>query len=371
MKAIDKWLIPYVRSVFRRRRELSSQPVHIMFALCDHYEPLSPAASQTEAIGDQRVARWLQEWPRLAAEFRDADGRQPCHSIFYPAEAPEGATRYVPQLLPLLEQGSAEMEVHLHHRDDTEAGLRAQLIEFRDYLHREFGILGKDRNGLPKYGFIHGNWALCNSRPDGDWCGVNNELDILRETGCYADFTFPSVPSSTQPRNFCNDLYWAKDRGGAPRSHDFGRRLEVGLAPDDNELLLVQGPVGLNWHSRKFGLIPRIENADISGGNIPTPERVDLWIRQQVHVLGRENWIFIKMHTHGCVERNAEVLLGERMRAMYRHLLQRYNDGRDFIVHFVSARELSNIARAAVAGEVGPPGQYRDWHVGRPEIRRD
>jgi hypothetical protein len=370
MKAIDKWLIPYLRAVLRRKHR-RTEPVHIMFALCDHYEPLSPAASQTESVGDQRVARWLQDWPRLASEFRDADGRHPCHSIFYPAEAPEGALRYVPQLLPLLEQGWAEMEVHLHHRNDTEAGLRAQLIEFRDYLHQQHGILGKGLDGLPKYGFIHGNWALCNSRPDGDWCGVNNELDILRETGCYADFTFPSVPSPTQPRNFCNDLYWAKDRPGVPRSHDFGRRLKVGAPPAVNELLLVQGPVGLNWRSRKFGLIPRIENGDVSGGNAPTSDRVDLWVRQQVHVLGQDNWLFIKMHTHGCVERNTEVLLGHQMREMYQHLLKHYNEGRQAAVHFVSARELNNIARAAVAGQVGSPTQFRDWQVGRPAIRKD
>lgn len=369
MKAIDKWLVPYVRSVLRRKRRRSG-PVHIMFALCDHYEPLSPAASQTEAVGDQRVDRWLNNWPRLAGEFRDAEGRRPCHSIFYPAEAPEGAKRYVPQLIPLLEQGWAELEIHLHHREDTEAGLRSQLIEFRDFLHHEYGILGKDATGHARYGFIHGNWALCNSRHDGDWCGVNNELDILRETGCYADFTFPSIPSSTQPRRFCNDLYWARDRFGMPRSHDYGRRLEVGASPEEVELLLVQGPVGLNWRSRKFGLIPRIENADVSGGNVPTPDRVDLWIRQQVSVRGRENWIFVKLHTHGCVERNADVLLGEQMRAMYQHLLKHYNDGQNAAVHFVSARELNNIARAAVAGEGSLPGDCRDWSVGRPPIRQ-
>jgi len=341
-----------------------------MFALCDHYEPLSPGASQTDSVGDQRVARWLRDWPHLAADFRDAEGNHPCHSIFYPAEAPEGAKRYVPQLLPLLEEGWAEMEVHLHHRDDTEARLRSQLIEFRDYLHRAHGILGEDAEGQPRYGFIHGNWALCNARADGDWCGVNNELDILRETGCYADFTFPSIPSSTQPRGFCNDLYWARDRPGVPRSHDHGRRLEVGVEPTADELLLVQGPVALNWRSRKFGVIPRIENADVSGGNSPTPDRVDLWMRQQVRVLGQDDWIFVKLHTHGCVERNADVLLGDRMRAMYQHLLGRYNDGRNAAVHFVSARELSNIAKAAVAGQVGSPGNYRDWQVARPSIRR-
>ena len=63
------------------------------------------------------------------------------------------------------------------------------------------GLLSRDRyTGEVGYGFIHGNWALDNSRPDGRMCGVDNELDVLRETGCYADFTLPSAPSPTQTR---------------------------------------------------------------------------------------------------------------------------------------------------------------------------
>ena len=38
-----------------------------------------------------------------------------------------------------------------------------------------------------RFGFIHGNWCLDNSRADGRWCGLNNELILLRELGCYAD----------------------------------------------------------------------------------------------------------------------------------------------------------------------------------------
>src|SRR5438132_607974 len=76
---------------------------------------------------------------------------------------------------------------------------RRKLVWFRDVLAQRHGLLARDRTtGALGYGFIHGNWALCNSRPDGRWCGVNNELEILRATGCYADFTMPSAPHPTQ-----------------------------------------------------------------------------------------------------------------------------------------------------------------------------
>ena len=52
-------------------------------------------------------------------------------------------------------------------------------------LHERHGLLrAGPETGKIIYSFIHGNWALDNSRPDGRWCGVDNEIDILVETGC-------------------------------------------------------------------------------------------------------------------------------------------------------------------------------------------
>ncbi len=57
------------------------------------------------------------------------------------------------------------------------------------------------RAGRPAWAFIHGNWALANGRPDGRWCGVDDELALLHELGCYADFTFSrgARPAVLQP----------------------------------------------------------------------------------------------------------------------------------------------------------------------------
>ena len=66
-------------------------------------------------------------------------------------------------------------------------------------------------------------------------------LDVLRETGCYADFTFPSAGSRTQPRKI-NSIYYAIDDPDRPRSHDRG--IDVGTAPPPaNGLILIQGPL--------------------------------------------------------------------------------------------------------------------------------
>ena len=50
-------------------------------------------------------------------------------------------------------------------------------------------------------------------------------------------------------------------------------------------------------------------------------------------------------------------LLGEPIEAMHRHLNEKYNDGEQYKLHYVSAREMYNIAKAAEAGDRadGPP----------------
>src|SRR5690606_38978244 len=102
---------------------------------------------------------------------------------------------------------------------DTAESLEQKLVEFRDALHQQHGLLRRnDRTGQIEYGFIHGNWALCNSRPDRLLCGVDQELTVLLKTGCYADFTMPSAPSNTQTRTI-NSIYYAQDRPGRCKSH--------------------------------------------------------------------------------------------------------------------------------------------------------
>ena len=368
LRAADKWLWGYVRSVFRRP-EPGGDTRHLIFGVADHYEPFRDRAPKHEALA--RVKRWVDGYHAVVDEFRDADGRMPHHTFFYPEE--EYDPDIVGMVVEMCRQGCGEMEIHLHHRHDTAEGLRRKLIGFRDRLHERHGCLGK-RGGAVAYGFVHGNWSLCNSRPDGDWCGVNEELGILADTGCYADFTFPSAPSPTQPR-IVNAIYRAKDRPGLPRGPDRGTLCRTGHVQVSGlgvqPLLLVQGPLGLDGSRRKWGILPRLENAEVSGSNLPRPERVDLWVRQGIHVLGRPEWIFVKVHTHGCVTRHADVWLGDSIRGLHGYLRERYNDGDQWQLHYVTAREMVNIARAAEDGMTGNPGRYRDYEIRPPEARRE
>jgi hypothetical protein len=224
------------------------------------------------------------------------------------------------------------------------------------------GLLPRDkRTGDVAYGFIHGNWALDNSRPDGRRCGVNNELEILRETGCYADFTMPSAPDPTQTRTI-NSIYYAVDDPIRPKSHDLGIPAGTGAVPSD-ALMLIQGPLVLDWRRRKWGLIPRIENGCIQGNQPATIERLDNWLMARVQVPTRPDWFFVKLHTHGAPESNQRVLLGEPMVRFHEDLARRARQDPNFQFHYVTAREMFNLVRAAEAGWQGTVADARDYEL--------
>jgi len=351
------WLIEYsLKGISKCFKDKPQEPIHIIFCICDHFEPLWNNADYKKGLN--RVKTWVKRYPEVANKHCDSDGYSPKYSFFYPAE--EYRPEYLDLLAELCHNGYGEVEIHLHHDNDTPENLRETLLRFKETLANRHNLLSQHEGTKEiKYGFIHGNWALDNSRRDGRWCGVNNELQILRETGCYADFTLPSAPSETQTRKI-NSIYYAKDDPERPKSHNKGIDVEVGKEPY-GDLMIIQGPLGLNWRNRKWGILPRIENGEITFENPPTPERIDQWVSQRIHVKGRENWIFVKIHTHGAQEKNMESLLGGYLDRLYSYLEERYNDGKDYFLHYVSPREMYNIIKAAEAGSSGNPGTFRNY----------
>jgi len=359
-KNMHIWLGSFVRGGWRETA-VENRPIDVLFCFVDHYEPMWGRPDHEKEC--ERVGAWAKRYPKLAAAHRDADGKAPQHSFFYPEE--EYRVEHLDAIQQLCAEGLGEIEIHLHHDDDTAEGLSEKLQRFVRILHQDHQALPIDPvSKQPVFAFIHGNWCLDNARPDGRWCGVNNELKVLAENGCYADFTLPAAPDPSQTR-MINSIYYATDDPEGPKSHDWGTPLEVnGQASGD--LMLIQGPLGLNWSERKLGLLPRIENADIRGNQLPTPQRIDSWVSTGVHVQGRPEWVFVKVHTHGCADDNIEACLGEPATRMYQHLETHYNDGQRYRLHYVTAREMFNIAKAAEAGHEGNPNQYRDFVLPRP-----
>lgn len=370
MKILDKlreknlhtWVRDYGRHLVRHAR--TPAPVgerHLMFALCDHYEPFWRQPG--EEVAKARVDTWHADYPKLACEFRDSDGRPPRHGFFFPGE--EYRPYFMDRLADLCRAGYGEVEIHLHHDGDTRATLKPQLekalADFAQHGHisRGGGI------GQPAYrwAFIHGNWCLANGRPDGKWCGVDDELPLLHELGCYADLTFPAAPDPSQPDKV-NQIYWPTGNLAARRAYDHGVRARVGEVYEDR-LLMITGPLAL---ARKGKRSLRLENGALTGDDPPSAERVRTWVKAGIHVEGKPEWVFVKVHTHGAIEKTAASLLGEGGRAMHKALAQCMRDG--WKLHYVTAREMFNVARAAMDGKTGNPNRYFDYVIAPPPVAK-
>jgi len=321
--------------------------VHVFFLFVDHFEP-----------GDNyaMTERWLNEYPKIARRHRDADGRPWQHTWFYPGEQP--VDRNLMALQKLVAAGYGETELHLHHGNDTPDTARAKYEKAIAWF-RKFDFL-KTADGATHFAFIHGDWSLDNSRGK-EFCGVNRELAMLRELGCFADFTFPSLWQVSQPP-FVNNIYEAID-DDRPKSYDQGVPWRAGIIPT-GDLVLFQGPLVVAPVLNPVKLFFAVEDSDIHAGVPVTPQRVDYWMRANIHVAGRPDWRFIKVHTHGAQSSgDAAESLGPHFDQTLSYLETTYNDGSRYVLHYVTAREAFNLARAAVDGKRGDPRQYYNYAV--------
>jgi hypothetical protein len=295
------WFPGYVKSRFRdafRRPPAGSGRVWL--AIADHYEPYWRKASDPtpDELARERVELWARLWPEIAARHHDSAGNRPVYTFYYPQE------EYHPELLDILAEvtraGVGDVDVHIHHDGEGEQNFVDRMGGFIETLDRRHGLLRKHQGRLV-FGFIHGNWALDNSRPDGRWCGLNNEITLLRDLGCYADFTMPSGASPTQGR-ILNTIYWTTDDPAQPRSYDRGTPVVPGK-PGTGDLLMVTGPFCIRWGER---MVPRIEKGELASYDMPNAYRVKRWIDVAPRI---GNDLFIKLFTHGTQDRNSNALL--------------------------------------------------------------
>jgi hypothetical protein len=352
------------------RRSYRRNNLHLIFCLADHFEPaILPGRGGERAGRDVQEARlelWCREIPKGLGEWRDAEGFPFRHTYFYPAEQYEASL--VDRIAQHCHGGWGEMEIHLHHgspEPDTAENTKSTLLEFREALASHGCLSQLSGHGKPLYAFVHGNFALANSARN-RFCGVDSEIQILSDTGCFADFTLPSAPNVSQTAKI-NSLYECALPLDRRAAHRKGKDLRAGHAPQIFPLI-VQGPLMWDFARRKSGVpVPVIENGEVASLHPPTMHRLRLWRKAAISVKGRPEWLFIKLHCHGMDPRDAETMHGAAMRLFLQQLTEEARAG-EYRVHFTTAREMANIILAACDGKNGNPGDFRDYRLTR--IRR-
>lgn len=337
---------------------------HVIFTIANHFEP---AWSESGPLDIENQRKQLARYHKIAREtgdaVRDADGTKFRHTNFYPAEQYNAAI--LGEMAEMQAEGLGDVEIHLHHgveRPDTSENLRSTLLEFRDTLAEKHGCLSRfDGQGDPMYAFVHGNLALGNSA-GGRFCGVDDELQILQETGCYADMTLPSAPDQSQVP-IINRIYECGGSLNGRVPHARGKNVEVNgnqpLLP-----LIFTGPLVFNWTRQIKGIpVPRIEDGALTSNQPADLARFNRWVSANVRVKGRADWIFVKLYCHGFFDYDQDACIGEGARRFFGEIFENGEKTGGFKVHFATAREAFNMVAAAIDGKKGDPGMFRDYRL--------
>jgi len=364
-----KWNLPWlVRYPFERLANRLQQNAfekkNIIFTIANHFEP---SWSANGLLDLDRQLRRLDEWHAQARAIgetvRDADGTKFRHTNFYPAE------QYFPEILDkmaeLQAEGLGETEIHLHHgveKPDTAENLRNVLLEFRDCLAEKHKLLSRfDGRGEPKYAFVHGNLALANSC-GGRFCGVDEEMQILADTGCYADMTLASAPDESQVA-MINKIYECGHPLTEKIPHRGGRSLEEGRNFSQMPVIFT-GPLVFNWTRTIKGLpVPRLEDGALVHNQPMDLARFNRWKNANITVKGRTDWVFVKLYCHGFFDHDQQACIGDDAREFFSKIIENGEKSGDYRVYFASAREAANMVFAAVDGQTGTPDKFRDYRL--------
>ena len=357
------WNLPWlVRYPFARAKSFLEQTAfekkHIIITVANHFEP---GWSEDGVLDHKTQMKRIRAYRKMAGEIgkvRDADGTKFRHTNFYPAE------QYHPDILDIMAEmqaeGLGEVEVHLHHGvevPDNAENLKNTLVAFRDTLAEKHKCLSTMNGGSPMYAFVHGNLALANSC-GGRFCGVDNEMEILRNTGCYADMTLPSAPDQSQVA-VINRIYEC----GLPIDKAVPHRRA--LAPHSNGTgpqlpLIFQGPLVFNWTRLP---VPRIDDGALAANQPLDDARFDRWRSANVTVGGRSDLVFVKLYCHGFFDRDQGACIGDDAKRFFGQLVERSVKTGAFTIHFATAREAFNIASAATDGKRGRPDEFRNYRL--------
>lgn len=356
-KNIHIWIIAYlarnIKFLFVKKDSKSTKD--IMFIFVDHFELAGKG---------ERLSAWVNDYPRIVNKFTDWDGKRPQHTWFSALDLID--ENELAEMKKLVDDGLGEVELHWHHSHKSSSDFEGDFFEGMEIFHKYGFMLPYKDNQHSCFSFIHGNWSLNNARGD-QFCGINNEIKILKKHGCYGDFTFPALFSKAQPK-YVNQICYT-DENVSGKGYDLAREAEVGKKQEKSEFMIMQGPLAINYKDWRHKWHPTIEDGDINSNlTQSSKKRIDCWIRQNIHVKNNPDWIFVKVFCHGAQDYKS--LTSDSMIKMYEYLGSEYNDGVNYRLHYVTARESYNIIKAAEDGKVGNPNQYRDYEIPHPSKRK-
>ncbi|MGI9327971.1 MAG: hypothetical protein ACR2PZ_22315 [Pseudomonadales bacterium] len=343
-----RWLASYLKQQKLRCR--SAQPKHVLFLVTDHFEP--PKQFGIDKSVDV-VRHWCQQYKAACAGQTDSFGTCPRYSWFYRYDNP--IDKNLQLLSEMVYAGYGEVEFHLHHGNDTSESFRTTINSGLSWFNRYGAMLGATPHPQPQFAYIAGNWALDNARFDASFSGVNDEIGILGEAGCYADFTFPALGERSQPTRV-NQTLWVKDDGNAAAFQRSSCLLD-GAAANEADLAMIQGPLYVDW-----------KQGDIEYGALEAysgyhTDRIQRWLSAGVCADQHGEVQIIKLHTHGVQSEKA--LFENGLSQLFADLKSNV-EAAGGKLHYVTARECFNIVQGLRDQPGRNPAELRGFAVPEP-----
>lgn len=328
---------------------------HLIFVMVDHYEP------GLGASGVEKNARWCEKFRNISDRHHDDYGNRFRYSWFYPFDHHNEAVMQALSQMAFDGYGEIEMHWHIASADSasplkmTNDTFGPKLQEAIEWFQQFGAMITAEEHPRTAFAYIAGNWDLDSGRnPPGEH-GITNQIGELVKHGCYADFTFPAIGSTAQPSKV-NNIYYAEDDPKKPKSHDTGADARVGEVVN-NRLMIFEGPSTINWDGTlEYGAIEKDPRFD--------PSHIKNWLKANIHVVGRPEWVFAKVYSHG--SQSSSVVLDHDLELLL-DSLKRYCSVHGIKLHFMTAREAYNVVKAAESGKTGNPEDYRDFVI--PQYR--
>jgi hypothetical protein len=309
----------------------TNSPVHIYIALCDYFEPFSGDVSQE--IAEHRVVTWCKEYSRTAKLHHDSSGKFPVHTLFYSEED------YNPQLLDILnrlyKQNLADIEMMLPVTHEPLDNFKRKVEEFRDVLFHHHGFLRKGADEKITYGFSHRFKTTYTPTINFSISEICDRIQILIDTGCFADFTYLSKKNRKYLNSQLNSIVRSKDT----KTKDYS----APIFPQNwtiKNLLTIQDPYTLKWNADFLRIFPFLENGEISAFKKFLPFRANLWLQNCIGVEADIRHLFIKLHTFGGLDQNIRYLFGESGLHLLWNYMEKLCSYNNFVLHYVSAWEM-------------------------------
>ncbi len=292
----------------------------------------------------------LKVFANLATEHIDGDGRKFQLTFACPGRNPDSTALHV--LTEYCRRGLGEVEYLIPRDYSSEASMREKL---------EQGLRRFNSHGWMKTVNSEIRFAVVRERSDSERgeADLRRQVSVLSDLGCYADMGFPGVRSSRPPSRV-NTMFMVSSADSEP--YNESDELRAGRLGKGG-LLVIEGPFLIDWTDWRLTLRPYVEDGHLNPEALPDPGRVDSWIRANVHVIGQPNWIFVKLTIDGLSDAASAQSLQHSLDQSLMYLEEVYNDDELYRLHYVTAREMYNMAMAAQAFKSGNAGLFRDYLI--------